>query len=83
MQRAKPKNQCPHCQAKAIVSSSRSLSLISRETYFQCTNIECGHTWASITTAVRSIVPSRTPNPDVHIPISERAIAMNTLLKPG
>jgi len=68
---------CPHCQQKALVKTSRLMSLISRETYYQCSNIECGHTWASVTTAIRTIVPSRTPNPEVHIPLSERSQAMS------
>lgn len=69
-------NRCPHCHAKARISTSRHVSEISRETYFQCTNIECGHTWKSVTTAILTIVPSRNPNPKVHIPLSEKVNAM-------
>lgn len=69
-------NLCPHCSTKARIRTSRDVSEISRETYFQCTNIECGHTWKSISTAILTIVPSQIPNPKVHIPLSEKVKTM-------
>lgn len=63
---------CPHCNSKATIRTSKEMSLISREVYFQCTNHECGHTWTSILSAIRTIVPSRQPNPNVYIPLSEK-----------
>jgi Ogr/Delta-like zinc finger. len=63
---------CPHCASKATIATSRKITAITREIYYHCTNFECGHTWAALLSAVRTIVPSRTPNPAVFIPQSER-----------
>lgn len=72
---------CPHCKSAAATRTSKPLSELSREIYYQCTNPECGHTWVSLLSAIRTIVPSRTPNPNVHIPLSEKTghtVAMET-----
>ncbi len=63
---------CPHCESKAEIRTSKAISEISREIYFQCTNPECGHTWASLLSAIRTIVASRIPNPKVFIPLSDK-----------
>ncbi|HEY9210370.1 MAG TPA: ogr/Delta-like zinc finger family protein [Methylotenera sp.] len=67
---------CPHCSSRATISTSKKITAITREIYFQCTNIQCGHTWAAHLSAVRTICPSRTPNPAVFIPLSARSEAM-------
>jgi uncharacterized Zn finger protein len=67
---------CPHCSSKATISTSKKITAITREIYYQCTNIECGHTWAAVLSAVRTIVPSRTPNPAVFIPQSAKTEPM-------
>lgn len=63
---------CPHCNSKANIRTSKEISLITREVYFQCTNYECGHTWAALLSAIRTISPSRIPNQNVYIPLSEK-----------
>lgn len=67
--------KCPHCGSKANIRSSRELSEISRELYYQCENVECGHTWRSLLSMIRTIVPSRTPNPKVFIPLENKVSA--------
>jgi hypothetical protein len=74
---------CPHCASRARISTSKKVSEISREIYYQCTNFECGHTWAALLSAVRTIVPSRIPNPAVFIPQSERIEAMKKQTSSG
>ena len=64
--------RCPHCDNLAQTRSSRPLSEITREIYFQCTNPECGHTWVALLSAIRTLVTSRTPNSKVHIPVSDK-----------
>lgn len=63
---------CPHCEQRSVIRSSRSLSLLSREMYYQCTNVECGHTWVALISIIRTIVPSQRANPKVYIPVSDR-----------
>lgn len=66
--------RCPHCDAPAKIRTSRAMSKISREVYYHCTNsIYCGFVWHGLISAVRTIRPSLTPNPDVHIPLSDKA----------
>ncbi len=77
---------CPHCSSRATIRTSKEMSLISREVYFQCTNHECGHTWASLLSAIRTISPSQLPNPHVYIPHSDKTntkAAMTTSLHSG
>lgn len=61
------KHICPHCKSKATCRTSRDVTDLTRELYMQCHNIECGHTWKSIMTAVNTIVPSQVPNPRVFL----------------
>lgn len=58
---------CPHCSATAYVRSSRLMSPISKEMYYQCSNLECGHTFVGVTEVVRTLSPSACPNPSVQI----------------
>lgn len=67
--------KCPHCSGNAKVRTSRSLSPISRELYYQCQNVQCGHTWYSLLSVIRTIVPSRTPNQKVYIPLEANVAA--------
>lgn len=66
---------CPHCGKKAVIRSSRELSVQCRELYLQCQNYTCGHTWKSMISIVHTIVQSRTPNPEVHIPLENKLTA--------
>lgn len=66
--------RCPHCTARATSRAARNLSESTREIYYQCTNIkECGFTWVAHLSAVRTLNPSRMPNPIVHIPLTDRS----------
>lgn len=64
---------CPHCQCVAYTRSSRYLSEVTQEEYFQCTNIVCSHTFSTIREARETLSPSATPNPRVHLPQASRA----------
>lgn len=68
------KMPCPHCASTAHIRTSRMLSPLSRELYYQCTNVFCGHTWRALLSAVCTIVPSRVPNAEVYISSSERTL---------
>lgn len=67
--------KCPHCRAPATIRTSRPMSETVQEHQLQCSNLECAHTWVAQTGAVRTIAPSMTPNPKVHIPLSPRSPA--------
>ena len=41
------KYNCPHCAARMHVRTSRAVSLLSRELYLQCPNVECAYTCAA------------------------------------
>ncbi|MBN3005603.1 ogr/Delta-like zinc finger family protein [Chromobacterium alkanivorans] len=65
--------KCAHCGAVAHTRSSRMLSPVSQEEYFQCTNIACGHTFTAIREHRETLSPSATPNPQVRLPQASRA----------
>jgi Ogr/Delta-like zinc finger len=62
--------RCPHCKDYARVRSSEEITSISRESYFSCTNTECGHTFVAITEIHRTLSPSAIPDPAVRLPRS-------------
>lgn len=46
---------CPMCGQAAHTRSSFQVSSETKERYNQCTNIECGHTFVTHETFVRSV----------------------------
>jgi hypothetical protein len=63
---------CPHCRSRMRTITSRLLSTLVREIYFDCMNVDCGHRCVAQLGLVRTLVPSLTPNADVSLPIVER-----------
>ncbi|WP_176487825.1 ogr/Delta-like zinc finger family protein [Candidatus Regiella insecticola] len=47
---------CPLCEQAAHTRTSFYVSSTTKERYQQCTNINCGHTFITMETFVRSIV---------------------------
>ena len=62
--------ECPHCKATSEIRTSKPVSATMRETIYQCTNVECGHTFVATTEIVRTLSPSATPDPTVNLPLS-------------
>ncbi|MFG5777698.1 ogr/Delta-like zinc finger family protein [Comamonas sp. J-3] len=62
--------ECPHCKATSEIRTSKPVSATMRETIYQCTNVECGHTFVANTEIVRTLSPSATPDPTVNLPMS-------------
>lgn len=65
--------KCPHCGETAYTRTSRMMSLVTREAYYQCSNIECGATFKSYEQIFSQISPSAMPNPEIHIPWGKKA----------
>jgi ssDNA-binding Zn-finger/Zn-ribbon topoisomerase 1 len=63
------KIKCPHCGSRMHIRTSREVTLLSRELYVQCPNVECAYTCAAILSAVRTIAPSMRPNPKAYLPL--------------
>ena len=61
---------CPHCKASSEIRTSRMVSATMRESIYQCTNVECGHTFIVDAEASRTLSPSATPDPTVNMPLS-------------
>ncbi|MBS0501134.1 MAG: ogr/Delta-like zinc finger family protein [Proteobacteria bacterium] len=61
---------CPHCGWSAAVRTSETVSDLTRQTTYSCSNFECGHNFKAIEEIVVSLTPSATPNPAVHLPLS-------------
>lgn len=69
---------CPHCQHKAIIRTSKKVSDLTREAYCQCSNLACGHTFRAVLEVVETISPSAVPDPVVSAQLhhSKRAIEL-------
>lgn len=63
---------CPHCRSRMRTITSRQLSTLVREIYFDCMNVDCGHRCVAQLGLVRTLVPSLIPNAQVSLPIVER-----------
>lgn len=64
-----PGMYCPHCGHRAAARSSRTLSSLLKEIYYQCKNPACGFCWVSTLEAARALSPSGIPNPGVNLPL--------------
>jgi hypothetical protein len=63
---------CPHCHSRMRTITSRQLSTLVREIYFDCMNVDCTHRCVAQLGIVRTLVPSLIPNAQVSLPIVER-----------
>jgi hypothetical protein len=52
--------------------TSRQLSPLVREIYFDCMNVDCSHRCVAQLGIVRTLVPSLVPNGEVSLPIVAR-----------
>jgi len=59
---------CPHCTYRLQIRTSRAVSLLSRELYAQCPNVECAYTCKMLLSAVHTIAGSMMPNPKAYLP---------------
>lgn len=63
---------CPHCDGRVRTQTSRRLSTLVREIYFECIDVDCGHRFVAQLGIVRTLVPSLKPRTDVRLPIVDR-----------
>ena len=66
----RPFTECPHCEARSIVTSSHRETALSRELRYRCTDENCGHTFVAQLVIIRTVVPSIRPNPQVSLPFA-------------
>ncbi|WP_336194918.1 ogr/Delta-like zinc finger family protein [Hafnia paralvei] len=48
--------RCSRCGCAAHARSSREITMETKERYHQCTNINCGHTFVTMESYIRSIM---------------------------
>jgi ribosomal protein S27AE len=76
--------KCPHCGAGAKLRTSKTLTPLYREIYYHCSNLFCGHTFMATHEIVRTVAPSRMPNPDISLPMLPAAAARaQSLMRPA
>jgi hypothetical protein len=61
---------CPHCSSQCGLRTSRVQSDISRELYYACRNVECGHTFKAQLAIICTLSPSSDPRPGINLPIA-------------
>ncbi len=59
--------ECAHCHTPAKVRSSKTVTSTYRELYYQCLNIDCGHTWKASLAFIHTISPSARPLPGLDL----------------
>lgn len=75
--------KCPHCGHAARLRTSKTLTALYREIYYQCSNLFCGHSFMATHEIVRTISPSRTPNPEISLPMLPAAAARAASMRPA
>lgn len=55
--------RCYLCGESAHTRSSSEISITTKERYYQCKNVNCGHTFVAHETYVRSIVTPQLVEP--------------------
>ncbi len=61
--------KCPHCGSKAKIDDSRAVTRLTRDVYYSCTDVvECQHRFVAQVSIIRTLTPSRRPDPRVAIP---------------
>ncbi|WP_374707561.1 ogr/Delta-like zinc finger family protein [uncultured Deefgea sp.] len=58
---------CPHCGEIMHIRDSRSVSIVSRQSYYRCSNLNCGHRAVGITELIGTVVPANIPNPQCNL----------------
>lgn len=61
--------KCPHCGSNCQIRTSREIDTLSRDVYFMCRDVECGHQFVAQMTIKHSIVASRTPRAGLMLPL--------------
>lgn len=61
--------KCPHCNTLASARTSYRLSPLTGHVYYQCSNLDCGHTFKAGFEIVGTITPSAMPNPAIVLPM--------------
>lgn len=64
---------CPHCKDRARIRTTKRPSPVFYESYVECVNTACGWTGKVLVEFARTIVPSRSSNEDVKIPMDPRS----------
>lgn len=59
----------PKCASHALLRSSEGISRTMRVLKYQCTNIECGHTWEAHLSFIGTISPSALPQTGQALPM--------------
>lgn len=66
-----PNTKCPHCGSRANNIATKQVTAIYREARYQCQNADCGAMFLATISVDKMLHPSRTPNPDVQIPMAD------------
>jgi hypothetical protein len=62
---------CPHCHGRVRTLTSRALSALVREIYFDCVDVTCAHRFVAQLGIVRTLTPSLRPCAEITLPLVE------------
>ncbi len=62
--------KCPHCGTDCFSLRTDQITPTYREVVYKCRNDSCEHIFVAALTPVRTVIPSRIPDPSIIIPIA-------------
>ena len=65
--------RCPHCEAPARIRTSVEQTILYREFWMICTNVDCGHSWKAALSFVHTISRASRERPGLHLPLTPTA----------
>ena len=63
--------KCPHCGGRCIAIRSEQVTEMFRRVTYKCQNEACEYVFTASITPLTTVLPSKSPNPDVHIPTAK------------
>jgi transposase-like protein len=61
--------KCPHCHAHSNVRTSQMMSTLTGVARYQCSNVDCGHTFKAMFEITETLSPSAMANPTIVLPV--------------
>lgn len=73
------KMPCPHCAERLYIRTSRAISLLTRELYMHCRNMDCAYTCRTLMSITKTVASSRQPNPKAYLPVEAESTSDDRL----
>lgn len=62
--------RCPHCESPGFIRTSEEVTILHRDLWLQCSNVQCGHSWKASLAFVHTISMPVNPKEGLDLPVS-------------